>query len=474
MIKKGDVNMILDILLWPFLMVYKVEKLFFNGLCSVFSALNKPIGGSKKISDDAKPLDFESSDTVRHKKKKRFNYVVKDISGKSVSGYLDAYSQIDVHSFLLSQGYEVYSITEDKFSSRLGLAQLGSLRKMRAKDLIFFLTQLSTYIKAGIPLVESVKILSRQTKNKNEKRVYQKIVYELNSGVNFSEALVRQDKVFPKLLINMIKTAEMTGQLTDTLDDMAEYYKTIESNRKQVVSAMTYPSVIFVIAIAVVTFMILYVVPQFVGIYAQAGADLPTITKFLINFREFVDKNIITIFLSLVAIIVIIIVLYKNVTGIRYGIQWLLMHIPVIKSVIMYNEVVMFTKTFASLINHDVFITDSMEILGRVTNNEIYKMLLRDALSNLASGKNMSLAFKGHWAFPSTAYEMLVTGERTGRMGEMMEKVSAFYQEEQKTLVTQLKSLIEPIMIVFLALIVGVIVLSIVIPMFDMYTQIGA
>lgn len=220
--------------------------------------------------------------------------------------------------------------------------------------------------------------------------------------------------------------------------------------------------------------MILYVVPQFVGIYAQAGADLPTITKFLINFSDFVDKNIITIFLSLVAIIVIIIVLYKNVTGIRYGIQWLLMHIPVIKSVIMYNEVVMFTKTFASLINHDVFITDSMEILGRVTNNEIYKMLLRDALSNLASGKNMSLAFKGHWAFPSTAYEMLVTGERTGRMGEMMEKVSAFYQEEQKTLVTQLKSLIEPIMIVFLALIVGVIVLSIVIPMFDMYTQIGA
>ena len=316
--------------------------------------------------------------------------------------------------------------------------------------------------------------MSRQTKNKNEKKVYQKIVYELNSGVNFSEALVRQDKVFPKLLINMIKTAEMTGQLTDTLDDMAEYYKTIESNRKQVVSAMTYPSVIFVIAIAVVTFMILYVVPQFVGIYAQAGADLPTITKFLINFSDFVDKNIITIFLSLVAIIVILIVLYKNVTGIRYGIQWLLMHIPVIKSVIMYNEVVMFTKTFASLINHDVFITDSMEILGRVTNNEIYKMLLRDALSNLASGKNMSLAFKGHWAFPSTAYEMLVTGERTGRMGEMMEKVSAFYQEEQKTLVTQLKSLIEPIMIVFLALIVGVIVLSIVIPMFDMYTQIGA
>ena len=121
-------------------------------------------------------------------------------------------------------------------------------------------------------------------KNKNEKKVYQKIVYELNSGVNFSEALVRQDKVFPKLLINMIKTAEMTGQLTDTLDDMAEYYKTIESNRKQVVSAMTYPSVIFVIAIAVVTFMILYVVPQFVGIYAQAGADLPTITKFLIKF----------------------------------------------------------------------------------------------------------------------------------------------------------------------------------------------
>lgn len=465
--------MLLNILLWPFLMIYKLEQIIFNGLCKGFSALNKPIGGSKVIGVDAKPLELESSDTVRHKKKKRYNYVVKDMSGKSLNGYLDAFSQIDVHSFLLSQGYEVYSITEDKLSSRLGLVQLGGTRKMKNKQLIFFLTQLSTYIKAGIPLVESVKILSRQTKNKNEKGLYQKLVYELNSGVNFSESLYKQGNVFPKLLINMMKTAEMTGQLTDSLDDMAEYYKTMESNRKQIVSAMTYPSVIFIISIAVVTFMVLYVVPQFVDIYARAGADLPGITKFVINFSDFFDKNIITIALVVVSIITILVILYKNVTSVRYALQWIIMHIPVMKSVVMYNEVVMFTKTFASLINHDVFITDSMEILGKVTNNEIYKMLLKDALANLATGKNMSDAFRGHWAFPTTAYEMLVTGERTGRMGEMMEKVASFYQDEQKTLVTQLKSLIEPVMIVFLAAIVGVIVLAIVYPMFDMYSQIA-
>ena len=129
----------------------------------------------------------------------------------------------------------------------------------------------------------------------------------------------------------------------------------------------------------------------------------------------------------------------------------------------------MFTKTFASLLNYDVFITDSMEILGKITDNEIYKKLINNTITNLSAGNNVSLAFKDNWAFPSIAYEMLQTGEKTGHLGSMMTKIADYYNNEQKNLITSLKSLIEPVMIVLLALVVGIILLAVIIPMFNMY-----
>jgi type IV pilus assembly protein PilC len=153
--------------------------------------------------------------------------------------------------------------------------------------------------------------------------------------------------------------------------------------------------------------------------------------------------------------------------------QWVLMHMPVFGNVIIYNEVTMFTKTFASLLKHNVFITDTMEILNKITNNEIWKMIILDTITNLARGEKISLAFQDHWAVPIPAYEMIVTGERTGQLPEMMQKVSDYYQELHKNAVARIKAFIEPILILFLTGAVGVIVLSIVIPMFDMYQQLG-
>lgn len=401
----------------------------------------------------------------------RYKYKVKEPNGKVTVDYFDAPSRVEVESFLLSQGLEVIEIKEDKISKQLGLGIVRT-KKLSYKELSFFLTQLSTYIKAGIPLTDSVVILSKQAKKKKDKNLYKKIVYELNKGLNFSQALERQGKIFPKLLINMLKTSELTGNLTENLDDMAEYYRTSDENRKQIISAMTYPSIVLVMAIAILTFIMLYVVPQFVGIYGQLGSELPEITKAIIGISNFLQENIIILAIGLAGIIVALWLLYKAVTSFRYKFQWVIMHIPVIKNVVIYKELIMFTKTFASLIRHGVFITDSMEILRQITTNEIYKVLIDKALANLADGNGLAIAFKGHWAFPSTAYEMLVTGEKTGRMGPMMETVSRYYENEQKTLVTQLKSLIEPIMIIILAAMVGVIVLSIVIPMFRIYNEV--
>ena len=148
------------------------------------------------------------------------------------------------------------------------------------------------------------------------------------------------------------------------------------------------------------------------------------------------------------------------------------MHIPVVSEIIKYNQLVTFTSTFSTLIKHDVFITDSMEILSKITENEIYKKIIDDAIANLSKGNGVSVAFKGNWAFPATAYEMLVTGEKTGKLGEMMEHVSEYYQEEQTNIITRLKSLIEPVMIIALAFLVGIILLAVVVPMFDIYSTI--
>lgn len=421
---------------------------------------NSNINNSPSFS--SKQVD---SGTVNEKV--RFKYVCFDKNGKQVKGYFDAYRRLDVESFLNSLNYRIVSITPTKISKLSSFLTFNN--QMRYKDLTFFLTQLSTYIKSGIPLTESINILENQTNKKNMKDLFKRISYELNTGANFSEALVRQGNTFPKLLINMLKTSELTGNLTEALDDMAAYYKTADSNRKQIISALTYPSVVLIVALAVLTFLLIYIVPKFQDIFNQLGSELPGITVLLINVSSFVQNNVIKIILTLVAVIIINIALYKNIKKFRYIVQWLLMHVPVIKDVFIYNEIVMFTKTFSSLIRHDVFITDSIEMLGKITNNEIYKDIIREAVTNLSTGSGLAKAFENKWAFPRLAYEMILTGEKTGRLSNMMETVSEYYEEEQRNMVQRLKSFIEPVMIILLAGIVGVVLLSIFLPMFKMY-----
>lgn len=441
----------------------------------IFYRIGDKIMNSQNISNNTNNSNFSSSRNVSGnsavtKEKTRYKYTAFDKNGKRIKGYFDAFRKIDVESFLTTQGYKIAEIKPTKISKMSTFFTFQN--EMKYKDLVFFLTQLSTYVKSGIPLTDSIVILENQTKNKRNKDLFQRIVYELNTGAPFSEALARQGNTFPRLLINMLKTSELTGNLTEALDDMAAYYKTADSNRKQIISALTYPSVVLVISIAVLTFLLIYIVPKFVDIFNQLGSELPGITVFLINLSTFVQNNIIKIVLTLAAVIVILIAMYKNIRKFRYIVQWVLMHIPVIKDVIIYNEVIMFTKTFSSLIRHDVFITDSIEMLGKVTSNEIFKDIIKEAVTNLSTGSGLSKAFEDKWAFPRIAYEMLVTGEKTGRLGTMMENVAIYYEEEQKNLVQRLKSLIEPVMIILLAIIVGVILLAIFIPMFSMYGDI--
>ena len=438
---------------------------------------NNQINNMPNNQPIAKPTvqkEFNNTNTSNNQpvKLKRFKYKVKEADGKIIESFFDAENKVDVESFLLNKGYQIIEITEDKLSASLGLIGASTSKKMSSKDLNFFLTQLSTYVKSGIPLLDSMEILSRQSKKKNIAMLYRKIVFDLNRGVSFSDCLAKQGKVFPKMLINMLKTSEMTGDLTGVLDDMAAYYKRQDSNRKQIINAMTYPSVLMVFAVAVLTFVITYVVPSFTSMYESTGSSLPGITVAIINISNFITGNWYYILGGIIAVVTLFTLIYKSSTSFKYATQSFLMHIPVVKDIIKYNQLVTFTSTFSTLIKHDVFITDSMDILSKITENEVYKKIINNAIENLSKGNGVSVAFKGHWAFPETAYEMLLTGEKTGKLGEMMEHVSTYYQEEQTNIIARLKSLIEPVMIVLLAVIVGVILLAVVVPMFDIYSTI--
>ena len=444
---------------------YQVQK-------STGEALKKELA---KVQNDSKDYinQNDKDDKLRverdmNKKLTSYRYKVKDNRGKIISNTFEAATKNDVRVFLQNEGYEVIEIKErSKYDVDLNFSN-----KVKNGDLAFMLTQLSTYIKAGVPLINSVRILAKQTTNASEKKILNKVVYELVVGEKFSVALEKQGKAFPNLLINMVKTSEMTGDLATTLDEMADYFTEIEKSRKAMKSALIYPAVILTATIAALVFIIVYVVPQFVSMFASNNAELPAITTFIIALSDFLSSNWWKIILVFVILIVVYRWLFKNVQSFRKSMQTFYMHMPVFGKIIIYNEVSTITRTFASLLNHNVFITDSMEILSKLSSNEIYKEIINRTLINLSKGGKISDSFKGEWAFPIVAYEMLVTGESTGQLALMMEKVAEHFQQLHSNSVTAVKSLIEPVVIIVLAGGVGVIIMSIIIPMFDLYGQI--
>ena len=398
-----------------------------------------------------------------------FRYKAKKSDGKIITGTFDAYNIEQAKKYLRQSELDVVEIApRKKYDIDI---TIGS--PIKYADLAFALTQLSTYIRAGMTLVDSVRILSKQSDNPAKRKVYDMVVYDLLSGDDFSKALSKQPKVFPRLLVNMLKTAELTGDLPNVLDEMADYYTSITKTRKEIKSAMTYPTIVLLFAVIVVTFVLIWIVPQYTSMFEGFGAELPGITKATIAVSDFLKTNLVGIVIILLMLLFLYIYLFKNVRSFRKTMQNFYLHLPVLKKIIMYSEISMFARTFASLINHGVYITDSMDVLMNVSENEIYRAIMVETINNLNAGGKISDAFKDNWAVPNVAYEMIVTGENTGELGTMLTKVADYYESLHKNSVSSIKSLIEPFLIIFLAGSVGLIVLAVILPMFEMYSVIS-
>lgn len=451
-----------------YILIIPLKKIFKGHVRTVSqNTIKSYLRVSENIKEDIEGNNIKYADV------KPFRYKVADEEGNTFSNTFFANSKKDVYDFLTSEGYTVISLNTNKMIEFVYGESKYLYKKFSTKDLIFLTTQLITYINAGTTLTDAIRILSKEeSKNKYKQRVLLSILFYLNLGESFSMALQHQNNSFPKLYVNMIGSAEATGNIIEALESLEDYYTNLNKIHKDMVNAISYPAIIFVFAIFVIFIVIRYIVPKFSMIYLSAGANLSPWTKFITNLSAFLTSYSSLILLGVVILVFVNYVLYKHVRGFRFVCQYIAMRIPLLGKIIIYNELTIFTKTFAALLNNDVYITDSMNILENITNNEIYKRIIRETINNIAKGEKISKAFKNKFGVPLVVYHMITTGENTGEMGSMMDKLSKYTAEEHKLLVHSLETVIEPILIIFLAALIGAVILAVIKPMFDLYNVI--
>ncbi len=472
-------NILITILISPVLIL----KYAYIGLKSLFvikkkKKIYKYSNSKLKALGKEKELllkDLIEAGATRNNKYIIYKYTAKNSEGKIINGIMNALSKLDVNSFLTNEGYEVYSIKNGPMINFLYQeSTLFGQNKLTTKELIVFLEQLATYLKAGITISESVKILSKQiTKNKTKIRKLNAISYELTLGETFSGALEKQKDFFPSLIVNMVKSAELSGSLNETLDKLSEYYAGMHSSKKDMISAITYPSIVLSFSIIVIIFMMIFIVPNFSQIYINNGSEVTGITKIVLDFSEYIQKNIFYIIFGTFFAILLFIFLYKKSKEFKSIIQKILLRIPLLKNIIIYNELSIMSSTFETLLKNGVYITDCIAMLKNITNNEVYKEILTKANINIENGRKFSDAFKNHYAVPDAIYYMLSTGEDTGDMSVMMGNINEYTSVTYKGYISTLKATVEPLLTVFLALIVGIIIISVIVPMYEVYNEIG-
>lgn len=336
---------------------------------------------------------------------------------------------------------------------------------------MIFLRQFSTLIKAGVTIVDSMNILAHQTDSKPLKNALLEVELDLREGIALSTATAKHKRIFTNLFTNMVRVGEVGGSLDETLENLAVYYEKQNKTRQKVKSAMAYPIVIGIVAIAVVIFLLVSVVPTFVDMFADFGAELPAITKFVLNASVFMQKFWWLVIL-LGIVIYIMFILLKQRQETRYYLDYAKIKMPIFGKLIQKAVLARLTRTLSSMLNSSVPILQALVVVETIVENEVIADVIKQSRKALEQGKSMTNPMKKHWAFPPLIIHMIAIGESTGSLDEMLGKVADFYEDEVENATDQLKSLIEPLMIVFLSSIVGTIVTAILVPMFDIFNQI--
>ncbi len=399
----------------------------------------------------------------------RFKYTGRDRTKKR-SGTITAGSKREALAKLREEGIrttEIFEVPETLLTKEISIGN-----PVKLQHLVIYLRQFATLLKAGVSVVESTNILAKQTESKALRKALLDIEAELREGNQLSHASAKHDKIFSTMYINMIKAGEAGGNMDETLERLADHYEKQHNTRQKVVAALTYPAVIAVIAIGVVIFLLVSVVPTFVGMFADFGGELPGITKFVLGASEFMQGYWWLILLFFIAITISFVFVKRNKKS-KYYLDYAMLRMPIFGKLMQKAVLARMTRTLSSLFTSSVPILQALSIVENVVENEVVSRVVRESRDALEAGQSMTGPMKQHWAFPPLVTQMISIGEETGSLDGMLGKVADFYEKEVETSTEQLKSLIEPIMIVILAGLVGTIVTSIMIPMFDIFNHVN-
>jgi type IV pilus assembly protein PilC len=395
-----------------------------------------------------------------------FSYQARDGSGRIVSGIQDALNEDNAITSLMSRGLMVLSLQKKTVATRARKRTWT----VKETDLVLFTRQLATMIEAGISLVQALTALYEQADPKRQRslrHIISDVTTRVQGGETFHESIGKHPRVFNRLFVSMVKAGETGGLLAEILDRLAGFLEASSRLRKKVKSAMTYPVIVVCIAIAITTFLIVRVVPIFGEIFHDFGAKLPAPTQFLIDLSDFVRGNWYFLVLAMGGGIFGLRTLLRSQRGKQVWDKWKL-KLPVIGPLAHKICMSRFARTFAQLIRSGVPILEVLEIVGGSSGNYVIEQGIKGVSEDVEKGDNLSAALSKKPIFPPMLLRMVSAGEATGKIDTMLEKMADFWDEEIEAMLDALTSLIEPMLIVFLGLIVGGIVIAMFLPIFKL------
>ena len=399
-----------------------------------------------------------------------FTYEVMTREGKKQKGITRAQDRPSAIDALRRQGMYILNLKEKPEVEPWYKRELYIGAKVSVRDFTVFSRQLATLVRAGVTILDSVRIMAEQSESKALRKELVKLSAKLAAGQQFSEAAAESPDIFPKVFTNMTRAGEAAGNLDEILDRIAVFFEREHYTREKIKSAMTYPMFVGVMSIVVTVFLLLEVVPTFVGIFASMHIKLPLPTRIVLGVSHFLVQDW---WVLLTAIVLLVVAHFLGRRSEKYllFLDRMKFRIPVFGDLQKKSVVARMARTMGSLFSSAVPVLQSLNIVSEVVDNRLVTLILSEAGTNLQGGGTLSEPLKKSKIFPPLVSHMVSIGEQTGSLDYMLEKIADFYEAEVDAMADRLKALIEPLMMVVLAVIVGTIVSAVVLPEFSLYSN---
>ncbi len=403
----------------------------------------------------------------------QFVYNAVDPSGRTLRGVMEADDERLVLAWLHEQHYHVLSVQPRRRGLSLALLKdLNRSKKVKLLELVMFSRQFATMIDAGIPILKSLDALETQTKNPALREVIGAVRQDVKGGMSLADALSKHPHVFSKLYVNMVRAAEVGGILDQILDRLAQFLEKELEIRQKIKSAMMYPVLVLIFSMVMVFALFTFVLPRFKEIFASMNVKMPPATQLLFNLSDYAVAYWYVPPALLVGAFVFIKQYGKNPKG-RYRIDLVKLRLPIIGDLVLKMSISRFARTFGVLIASGVSMMRSLEIVAETAGNSVLATAIDNARNGVREGQKLSTPLGASGLFPTMVTHMIDVGEETGRLSDMLVKVSDFYEKEVDATVKGLTSMIEPMLIIFLGVVVGFIAISVMTPIFTLVSNIN-